>query len=125
MKHRNDTKYQKMSTDFRVAFCQATQSLCPDVQRVIWSTVLPREVRRERVAAAFAAMRAKIIEFESAEDDEDARMHLDLLLGLPVYPPDGVDEDELRAQRRMEAFSGKASALASWKWYRRYFLCNK
>jgi hypothetical protein len=125
VKHRNDTKYQKMSTDFRVAFCQATQSLCPDVQRVIWSTVLPREVRRERVAAAFAAMRAKIIEFESAEDDEDARMHLDLLLGLPVYPPDGVDEDELRAQRRMEAFSGKASALASWKWYRRYFLCNK
>ena len=125
MKHRNDTKYQKMSTDFRVAFCQATQSLCPDVQRVIWSTVLPREVRRERVAAAFTAMRAKIIEFESAEDDEDARIHLDLLLGLPVYPPDGVDEDELRAQRRMEAFSGKASALASWKWYRRYFLCNK
>jgi hypothetical protein len=114
-----------MSADFRVAFCQATQSLCPDVQRVIWSTVLPRELKREQVAAAFAAMRAKIIELESAEDDEDARMHLDLLLGLPVYPPDGVDEDELRAQRRMEAFSGKASALASWKWYRRYFLCNK
>ena len=103
-----------MSTDFRVAFCQATQSLCPDVQRVIWSTVLPHEVRRERVAAAFTAMRAKIIEFESAEDDEDAQMHLDW-----------IDEDELRAQRRMEAFSGKASALTSWKWYRRYFLCNK
>ena len=114
-----------MSTDFRVAFCQATQSLCPDVQRVIWSTVLPREVRRERVAAAFTAMRAKIIEFESAEDDEDARIHLYLLLGIPAYSPDGVDEDELRAQRRMEAFSGKASALASWKLYRRYFLCNK
>ena len=125
MKHRNDTKYQKMSTDFRVAFCQATQSLCPDVQRVIWSTVLPREVRRERVAAAFTAMRAKIIEFESAEDDEDAQMHLDLLLGIPAYSQDRIDEDELRAQRRMEAFSGKASALASWKWYRRYFLCNK
>ena len=132
MKHRNDTKYQKMSTDFRVAFCQATQSLCPDVQRVIWSTVLPRELKREQVAkikaaraAAFAAMRAKIIEFESAEDDEDAQMHLDFLLGLPVYYPDGVDEDELRAQRRMDAFSGKASALANWKWYRRNFLCNK
>jgi len=123
---------KKMSTDFRVAFCQATQSLCPDVQRVIWSTVLPRELKREQVAkikvvraAAFAAMRAKIIEFESAEDDEDAQMHLDLLLGIPAYSPDGVDEDELRAQRRMEAFSGKASALTSWKWYRRYFLCNK
>jgi len=114
-----------MSTDFRVAFCQATQSLCPDVQRVIWSTVLPREVRRERVAGAFAAMRAKIIEFESAEDDEDAQMHLDLLLGIPAYSQDRIDEDELRAQRRMEAFSGKASALTSWKWYRRYFLCNK
>ena len=125
MKHRNDTKYQKMSTDFRVAFCQATQSLCPDVQRVIWSTVLPRELKREQVAAAFAAMRAKIIELESAEDDEDARMHLDLLLGMPVYSPDGVDEDELRTQRRMAAFSGKTSALTSWKWYRRYFLCNK
>ena len=125
MKHINDTKYQKMSTDFRLAFCQATQSLCPDVQRVIWSTVLPRELKRERVAAAFAAMRAKIIEFESAEDDEDAQMHLDLLLGMPVYSPDGVDEDELRTQRRMAAFSGKASALTSWKWYRRYFLCNK
>ena len=116
---------KKMSTDFRVAFCQATQSLCPDVQRVIWSTVLPHEVRRERVAAAFASMRAKIIELESAEDDEDAQMHLDLLLGMPVYSPDGVDEDELRTQRRMAAFSGKASALTSWKWYRRYFLCNK
>ena len=125
MKHRNDIKYQKMSTDFRVAFCQATQSLCPDVQRVIWSTVLPREVRRERVAGAFAAMRAKIIELESAEDDEDAQMHLDLLLGIPAYSQDRIDEDELRAQRRMEAFSGKASALTSWKWYRRYFLCNK
>ncbi len=114
-----------MSVEFRIAFCQATQSLCPDVQRVIWSTVLPRELKRERVEAAFAAMRAKIIELESAEDDEDARMHLDLLLGLPVYYPDGVNEDELRARRRMEAFSGEASALASWKWYRRYFLCNK
>lgn len=75
-----------MSVDFRVAFCQATQSLCPDVQRVIWSTVLPRELKRERVATAFAAMRAKIIELESAEGDEDAQMHLDLLLGMPVYP---------------------------------------
>ena len=114
-----------MSTDFRVAFCQATQSLCPDVQRVIWSTVLPREGRRERVAAAIAARRAKIIELESAEADEDAQMHLDLLLGIPAYSQDRIDEDELRAQRRMEAFSGKASALTSWKWYRRYFLCNK
>jgi hypothetical protein len=70
-------------------------------------------------------MRAKIIEFESAEDDEDAQMHLDLLLGIPAYSQDRIDEDELRAQRRMEAFSGKASALTNWKWYRRYFLCNK
>ena len=77
------------------------------------------------MAAAFTAMRAKIIEFESAEDDEDAQMHLDLLLGIPAYSQDRIDEDELRAQRRMEAFSGKASALTSWKWYRRYFLCNK
>lgn len=77
------------------------------------------------MAAAFTAMRAKIIELESAEDDEDAQMHLDLLLGIPAYSQDRIDEDELRAKRRMEAFSGKASALASWKWYRRYFLCNK
>ena len=106
-------------------FARLHSRYAPTCSVFIWSTVLPRELKREQVAAAFAAMRAKIIELESAEDDEDARMHLDLLLGLPVYPPDGVDEDELRAQRRMEAFSGKASALASWKWYRRYFLCNK
>ena len=114
-----------MSVDFRVAFCQATQSLCPDVQRVIWSTVLPHELKRERVVAAFAAMKAKIIELESAGKDDDADIYLDLLLGIPVYPPDGVDEDELRAQRRAEAFAGKASALKSWMWYRKNFLRNK
>lgn len=114
-----------MSVDFRVAFCQATQSLCPDVQRVIWSTVLSHELKRERVVAAFAEMKAKIIELESAGKDDDADIYLDLLLGIPVYPPDGVDEDELRAQRRAEAFAGKASALKRWMWYRRNFLRNK
>ncbi len=114
-----------MSVDFRVAFCQATQSLCPDVQRVIWSTVLPHELKRERVVAAFAAMKAKIIELESAGKDDDANIYLDLLLGIPAYLPDGVDEDELRAQRRAEAFAGKASALKMWMWYRRNFLRNK
>lgn len=114
-----------MSVDFRVAFCQATQSLCPDVQRVIWSTVLPHELKRERVVAAFAAMKAKIIELESAGKDDDANIYLDLLLGIPAYLPDGVDEDELRAQRRAEAFAGKASALKRWMWYRRNFLRNK
>jgi len=110
-----------MSVDFRVAFCQATHSLCPDVQRVIWSTVLPHELKK----AAFAEMRAKIIELESAGDDDDAHIYLDLLLGIPAYLPDGVDEDELRAQRRAEAFAGKASALKMWMWYRRNFLRNK
>lgn len=114
-----------MSVDFRVAFCQATHSLCPDVQRVIWSTVLPHELKRERVVAAFAAMKAKIIELESAGKDDDANIYLDLLLGIPAYLPDGVDEDELRAQRRAEAFAGKASALKRWMWYRRNFLRNK
>ena len=110
-----------MSVDFRVAFCQATQSLCPDVQRVIWSTVLPHELKR----AAFAAMKAKIIELESAGKDDDADIYLDLLLGIPAYPPDGVDENELRIQRRAEAFAGKVSALKRWMWYRRNFLRNK
>ena len=114
-----------MSVDFRVAFCQATQSLCPDVQRVIWSTVLPHELKRERVVAAFAAMKAKIIELESAGKDDDADIYLDLLLGIPAYPPDGVDENELRIQRRAEAFAGKVSALKRWMWYRKNFLRNK
>ena len=114
-----------MSVDFRVAFCQATQSLCPDVQRVIWSTVLPHELKRERVVAAFAEMKAKIIELESAGKDDDADIYLDLLLGIPAYPPDGVDENELRIQRRAEAFAGKVSALKRWMWYRRNFLRNK
>ena len=110
-----------MSVDFRVAFCQATQSLCPDVQRVIWSNVLPHELKRERVVAAFAEMKSKIIELESAGKDDDADIYLDLLLGIPVYPPDGVDENKLRVQRRAEAFAGKASALKRWMWYRRNF----
>lgn len=36
-----ETDYIPLSTDeFRLAFCQATNSLCTDVQRIIWKKTL-------------------------------------------------------------------------------------
>ena len=32
-----------LTTDYKLAFCQATNDLCPDVQRLIWTYVLDVE----------------------------------------------------------------------------------
>lgn len=36
-----------VTDDFRIAFCQATSPLCPDVQRLIWKKVLYEDIRLE------------------------------------------------------------------------------
>jgi hypothetical protein len=35
------------SHDFALAFCQATEPLCPDIQRLIWKEVLHAPYKRE------------------------------------------------------------------------------
>jgi hypothetical protein len=36
-----------VTDEFRIAFCQATEPLCPDVRRLIWEKVLYDTIRLE------------------------------------------------------------------------------
>ncbi|ALI95350.1 hypothetical protein AP053_gp195 [Ostreococcus mediterraneus virus 1] len=33
-----------VTDDFRIAFCQATESLCSDVQRIIWKNLIYQNI---------------------------------------------------------------------------------
>jgi hypothetical protein len=36
-----------VTDDFRIAFCQATETLCSDVQRIIWENLLYKDIELE------------------------------------------------------------------------------
>lgn len=58
-----------LTNDYKLAFCQATNGLCPDVQRLIWTQVLDVEAKcppapRKLGAALRHLMKKKVLYYK-------------------------------------------------------------
>jgi hypothetical protein len=85
-----------MSNLIRIAFCQATAPLCPDMQREVWGwiSVLTEREKRERIIEIKKLLKAKkqnrVIEIEEllrSEGDADLSFELDTeIFRIMAYP---------------------------------------
>ncbi len=100
-----------MSNLIRIAFCQATAPLCPDMQREVWGwiSILAEREKRERIIEIKKLLKAKkqkrVLEIEEllrSEGNTDLSFELDTeIFRIMPYPEvigSTIDIERVRAR---------------------------
>tara|TARA_B100000787_G_scaffold77936_1_gene57269 strand:- start:2651 stop:2971 length:321 start_codon:yes stop_codon:yes gene_type:complete len=100
-----------MSNLFRIAFCQVTAPLCPDMQREVWRwiSVLKKREKRERIIEIKKLAKAKkqnrVLEIEEllrSEENSDLSFELDTeifrIMPYPEVVGSTIDIERVRAR---------------------------